>query len=427
MKYMFLLICACISVPHTTTAQSANAEILAVWNLFKTAQPADVESEAWKRGSKERLAKGICISGNCVDGYGISIENARGYEPTYQYEGYFEKGKPANRGVSTTRSGIVTATIGDISIEKNRALYKLTRVSKRGFTLPEIKYFQDLAYAGLKKCDCLTPTYTHPVKVNYTKKYEIRNGFGDRIGNEYESATRTDHIEGLRNVMPENVYVRAFSKRRAYMYKSSDNPVEYFDESFILGPGYSMEEGDFTLIPADNQKKIDVAVLHMLTDNDIGYKEYTRFVGQYALSDTLAALCNEKRPGKGKPALKTGTYTYKVDASTGTTNIKINKGDEITIHASGSVKTSPNNRENDPGGLWALKFSEDDERLITDFEQGCLMASVGNCDWIKIGTSESWTTTCSGLLNITINDRRPLNSSGSFIVEIKIARGVEGR
>jgi TPR repeat protein len=380
-----------------------NDSILAVWNLLKLAKPIDKTSQAWEIAGNKALGTGICVSGDCENGYGINIANGNGFSTRSQYEGYFSNGKRDNKGVFTDAEGDLTAIIGDIRITKDASdiLSHISRPSGRGFTLQDIQYFQHLAFADLHKCNCITPTYNAPSSESYQERYEIVSGvYGNYISSGYETKSRTVYVPGLINIGNENVYIKAISSREIISKKYDPNAkklFEYFNSSFSL-----------------KSKKTTSLQTHFGL-----CQENTRmcFLGEYTTNANLVRECEEQN-SISNVAQKLGNNKYKVDGYTRTTDIKIYQGDKIIIKANGEFKyENEGNAYSAEGALFG-----DNEKYFRNFAVGALLANVEDCVWNAVGENYEWTTECNGKLNIMINDHNPSNSSGGFIVEITIIR-----
>ncbi|MDR0792541.1 MAG: SEL1-like repeat protein [Chitinophagaceae bacterium] len=257
-----------------------NADILKVWNYLKSAKPIDTAT--WNRATSEAIRNNghACISGDCQNGHGISCEIIDGY--IYQYEGTFSNGKNgSNMYIYTTPKGIVSATIGDVRITKRDFLSIMDRPSGYGFTLEQITYFQNLAFAGLYKCNnCLVPTDKHAIYSSHlgfeftpsSDLYARQFGIGTT-----DLAIKSDvrYTKGLRNSTKKYLYIRAFIKKRRYTDEYAaknhlNNPTAFYDSSFLLGTDETMGEATFYSNPTDK-----------------GDKEYTGYVGQYTSNSSF--------------------------------------------------------------------------------------------------------------------------------------------
>lgn len=269
-------------------AKNKQKEIQDLWSFLSSVKPIDENSASWNLVNTKSLDKQVCISGNCVTGYGISVHNDRGFSTAYQYEGYFVDGKRV-KGVYSTREGGKVAAGDDVNITKTGSFYRLARPSGRGFTLAQINYFQNLVCANLMVCKKLIPTSKHSVTSTYFQQNNLVDVYGGIAGHTYEKKSRNDYVQGLLNPTNQNLYIRAYSKGGMNSL-SKDTPIEYFDESFVVESGGTMSQANFNLIPIDNGEKLTIGELEVmgyrLTGEQLrlkGYEPYIRFVGQYFL------------------------------------------------------------------------------------------------------------------------------------------------
>ncbi len=403
----------------------AQKDIQEAWDMFHKAKPINESSLEWKKAGEVALSEPICISGNCENGFGIRIDNLNGKTPRYQFEGKFVNGIKTSYGV-TTRQDIKFATLGDLQIVLEDDLYTLSRPSKRGFTLNEILYFQNLSFAKYNQCNCLIPTYNHRENYNYSNRYEIVNGWGEHVDWKYENKTGQYKTEGLLNTTDNKIFVRAYSKKRIPNYIGS-SPIEYFDESFIIWPEKSMIWVDFDYKPFDNGKKVttsDITIMDTEEAEAKGFGEYIRFVGQYTLNKSLVNSCFQEQLAISKVAKNIGNSTYLVDAYTRTANIIVKKGDKISIVANGSIIAYNADNEGvlcNPEGIDESFLSS--YSIVEEFNFGSLLASVGEeCDWKFVGKRLDFEADCDGELYLMINDDYPADNKGKFKVMIKIIK-----
>lgn len=181
--------------------------------------PLQSSNDAWMRASNEKLLKPICIFGNCANGYGVSINNNRGFAIKYQYEGEHNNfGERIGLGIITNSDGSKRVAfckgnfedVGGYLIEEHGFVTLrnasgngvLTLTDEYGFTLSEVMFSQNNSFQGMKKCNCI--------------------------------ATEN---ENYKNKCSKRVYVRYISRT----IRTRTNKYDYYDNSFILEPGESIE------------------------------------------------------------------------------------------------------------------------------------------------------------------------------------------
>lgn len=301
MKYQFLFFltfCSFlfINISDVFSQNNRNNKILKAWNLIKSVKAIDKNRVEWKNSLNSNSKN--CISGDCINGYGAYFYNGN------LIEGDFKNGLLLNSLITYNGDYFAEALIDDVRILKEGKFYKLEGaktmgIEKRGFTLAEILFFQELVYNEYYKCNCLKKTDDHQVGVNYVETYEIVNGWNQHVGYKDVQKYRYESTIGLKNTTNVDIYVRAYSKRRVFKFGVKNNPIEYFDSSFILPPGKTMEDGDFNYKPIDNKEDLNVEKLESLGYNydkteltQKGYAEYIKYVGQYVIDISVAKECN---------------------------------------------------------------------------------------------------------------------------------------
>lgn len=100
------------------------------------------------------------------------------------------------------------------------------------------------------------------------------------------------------------------------------------------------------------------------------------------------------------------------------TNLRIQKGQRITISASGEVDLG-RGRRSGPAGIELT----DPGKLLEDRMTGALIAVIGddNNDFIFVGRQAEFTAAHSGFLYLSVNERDLKDNSGSYIAKVKIS------
>ncbi len=116
-------------------------------------------------------------------------------------------------------------------------------------------------------------------------------------------------------------------------------------------------------------------------------------------------------------AKKISLNTFEINSYTNSTNLKIKKGDKVSISATGSIVL----------GAWAGSGGPDgingytSYNRVQGFRHGSLLVRVGkDSEWEFVGDSKTFTSQSNGILELLVNDGDPSNNSGAFTVVIKI-------
>jgi hypothetical protein len=107
-----------------------------------------------------------------------------------------------------------------------------------------------------------------------------------------------------------------------------------------------------------------------------------------------------------------GEQTLIIDSYTKYSNIYVNKGDKIYIHASGDITTGMFSGSSGPIGksyspLW---------NIVQSINYGALMLKIGNGDYFATGEDLTIIAPNSGNLAFVVNDIDPTDNSGSYSV-----------
>ena len=99
------------------------------------------------------------------------------------------------------------------------------------------------------------------------------------------------------------------------------------------------------------------------------------------------------------------------------TEIRVKRGQRISITASGEVDLGSNQRSN-PDGI----SLNDSRKLIPARPTGALIAVVGddNDDFVYVGRASEFTATHNGILFLSVNEGNLKDNSGSFLARVKV-------
>jgi hypothetical protein len=123
----------------------------------------------------------------------------------------------------------------------------------------------------------------------------------------------------------------------------------------------------------------------------------------------------------GCPAKWTRSYAFGVRRFVNT-RIAVQRGDKITIRATGAINFG---FLAGPGGPQGILFNPD-YNYFTDLPHGCLIARVRNTgsddEWGYVGPGVSIVPQVNGVLELDVNDNDPDNNVGQFRVEVTLCR-----
>jgi hypothetical protein len=99
------------------------------------------------------------------------------------------------------------------------------------------------------------------------------------------------------------------------------------------------------------------------------------------------------------------------------TEIRVQRGQRISITASGEVDLG-NNRRADPDGI----SLEDAKKLLPQHPTGALIAVIGddNDDFIFVGRAAEFVAPHNGILFLSVNEGNLKDNSGSFLARVKV-------
>lgn len=234
----------------TSKIAYTQANIDTLWSLLQRAQPIQQNSPVWELAGKQ-VIKETCISGDCTNGYGISISNDRVVAGRYQYEGQFLNAKHHAVGIVKTVNGSARISNYDNGkevgayIQEDNGLMKLQHASSKGsqkvteefgFALAVVQKHQANSFEKFTACNCLGRA-THIVEEEYQQPYDITDEFKNYRGTKYRTATRSVEYPGLRNNCKNTIYIKAISNRGGY----------YFDQSLVVLSGSTIMKRPFNV------------------------------------------------------------------------------------------------------------------------------------------------------------------------------------
>lgn len=99
------------------------------------------------------------------------------------------------------------------------------------------------------------------------------------------------------------------------------------------------------------------------------------------------------------------------------TEIRVQKGQRISISASGEIDLGDNKRSGPAG-----QASDDRRKLIPDRPTGALIAVVGddNDDFFYVGNSSEFVARHNGILFLSVNEGNLKDNSGAFTARVKV-------
>lgn len=119
----------------------------------------------------------------------------------------------------------------------------------------------------------------------------------------------------------------------------------------------------------------------------------------------------------GIPAIAEKTVSVAAAADWTSTEIRVQRGQRITINATGEVDLGDGQRS-DPNG----QAGQLSRQMMKNRPIGALIAVIGddNDDFIYIGRSTEFTAKTSGILFLTINDDNVKDNAGAFIANVRV-------
>ncbi len=245
------------STVFTSTTAYTQVNIDTLWSLLKTAKPIYENSPVWELAGKQAI-KETCISGDCTNGYGISISNDDAVTGRYQYEGGFLNAKHHAVGIIKTVNGLIRVGNYDNGKEvgayilDNNGLMQLhhqkgfkSAAMEFGFALADVKKHQANSFEKFTACNCLGRA-THIVEEEYQQPYDLTDEFKNFKGTGYRTEIRRVEYPGLRNNCKNIVYIKAIANHGGY----------YFDKSLVVLPGSTIRKRPFNLTYTDIKEDV---------------------------------------------------------------------------------------------------------------------------------------------------------------------------
>lgn len=242
---MYFLATAALFISQLAFAQ---ANIDTLWSTLKHSQPIAYSSPVWELAGKKEI-KETCISGDCANGYGISISNEGAVTGRYQYEGSFLNSKHQGVGIMKTANGQTRVghfengkEVGAYIINKN-GLMELHNASgslikklktEFGFSLADVQKHQAYSFEKFAACNCFGRA-THIEETEYQQPYDVIDEFKNNKGTNYKTVTRRVEYPGLKNNCPDTVFVKAIAFEGGY----------YYDKSVAVLPGATILKRPF--------------------------------------------------------------------------------------------------------------------------------------------------------------------------------------
>jgi hypothetical protein len=119
-------------------------------------------------------------------------------------------------------------------------------------------------------------------------------------------------------------------------------------------------------------------------------------------------------------AIAEKTVSVSATADWTSTDIRVQRGQRITISASGEVDLG-NSRRASPNGI----SLSDNRKLIPNKPTGGLIAVVGddNDDFVFIGRGSEFTASHNGILFLSVNEGNLKDNTGSFVAKVRVVDG----
>ncbi len=253
-----LLIITILSVAILTSKMAyTQTNIDTLWSLLQRAKPLPENSPAWELAGKHIINE-TCISGDCTNGYGISISNDHGIAGRYQYEGQFLNAKHQGVGIVKTITGYTRVgnfdngkEVGAYILENNGMMQLHNEKSFKnateefGFALAVVQKHLANSFEKFTPCNCLVRA-THIEVEEYQIPYDITDEFKNYKGTKYKTETRSTEYPGLKNNCKNVIYIKAISNHGGY----------YFDRSLVVLPGYTIMKRPFNSTYTNNKEDV---------------------------------------------------------------------------------------------------------------------------------------------------------------------------
>jgi hypothetical protein len=124
--------------------------------------------------------------------------------------------------------------------------------------------------------------------------------------------------------------------------------------------------------------------------------------------------------GGGGVAIAEKTVSVSATADWTSTDIRVQRGQRISISATGEVDLG-NSRRASPNGITL----SDNRKLIPNKPTGGLIAVVGddNDDFVFVGRSSEFTASHNGILFLSVNEGNLKDNTGSFVAKVRVVDG----
>ncbi|MEO6541269.1 MAG: hypothetical protein ABIN74_09775 [Ferruginibacter sp.] len=233
----------------------SQSNIDSLWSLLRSALPIQENSPVWQLAGRQEI-KETCISGDCNNGYGISITNER-VSGRHQYEGRFVNAKHHGVGIIKTINGVRAGNYengkeASAYILQNNGLMELHNIKgfqktteEFGFSLADVQKHQAYSFEKLSACTCMSRA-THIALEEYQQPFDLTDEFKNFKGTGYRTETRRMEYPGLRNNCRNIIYIRAISNRGGF----------YFDRSIVVLPGQTIMKLPFNITYANGKEEI---------------------------------------------------------------------------------------------------------------------------------------------------------------------------
>jgi hypothetical protein len=257
--FLCVLVVFSVALPATKMA-GAQSNIDSLWSLLKNSKPIQENSPVWENAGRKEINE-TCISGDCNNGYGISISTDRDLGGRYQYEGRFLDAKHDGYGTIKTEKGYIRVIYYNNGKEAgayllaNNGLMELHNAdgtgSKKerkefGFALEVVQKHLSYSFEKFTACTCLGRG-THIVVEEYQQPYDLTDQLKNNRGTGYRTETRRVEYPGLKNNCKGPVYVKAISNEGGY----------YFDRSVVVLPGSTIKKRPFNASYTNTKEEVE--------------------------------------------------------------------------------------------------------------------------------------------------------------------------
>lgn len=255
-SFLYILTILSVTILASKIAYT-QSNIDTLWSLLRRARPIQEKSPVWELAGKQRI-KETCISGDCTNGYGISISNDLAVAGRYQYEGGFLNAKHNGFGIVKSVNG--STRVGNYDngkevgayILENNGLMELHNAKgfqkdteEFGFALAIVQKHLENSFEKFTACNCLGRA-THVEVEEYQQPYDITDQLKNNRGTGYRTETRRVEYPGLRNNCKNIIYIKAIANHGGY----------YFDKSLVVLPGNTIRKRPFNLTYTDNKEDV---------------------------------------------------------------------------------------------------------------------------------------------------------------------------